>query len=223
MSRDRFLQIKKYLRVTDNSVQSNRTDINFDRANKVRPLLNIVKENFRKISKEQKLSIDEQIIPFKGKSIMKQHMPNKSNRWSYKMFLLVGGKSGICYDFISYTGKNDKKKHGFCTDIVLDLCETVSSFTNHKVYFDNYFATIHLQVELRKLGIFAVGTVRPNRLIDLNIKSEKDLSKEGRGTMDHRVTDVEGVQLCVTRWYDNNVINCLSTLHGCEPIESAQR
>ncbi|CAF4296558.1 unnamed protein product, partial [Rotaria sordida] len=41
MSRDRFLGIKKYLRVTDNSVQSNRTDINFDRANKVRPLLNI--------------------------------------------------------------------------------------------------------------------------------------------------------------------------------------
>ncbi|CAF1222447.1 unnamed protein product [Rotaria sordida] len=54
MSRDRFLEIKKYLRATDNSVQSNRTDINFDRANKVHPLLNIVKENFRKISKEEK-------------------------------------------------------------------------------------------------------------------------------------------------------------------------
>ncbi|CAF1571150.1 unnamed protein product, partial [Rotaria sordida] len=98
MSRDRFLGIKKYLRVTDNSVQ--------------------------KISKEEKLSIDEQIIPFKGK---------------------IGGKSGICYDFIFYTGKNDKKKHGFCTDIVLDLCETVPRFINHKVYFDNYFTTIRLQ------------------------------------------------------------------------------
>ncbi|CAF1435480.1 unnamed protein product, partial [Rotaria sordida] len=132
MSRDRFLEIKKYLHVTDNSVQSNRTDINFDRANKVRPLLNIVKENFRKIPKEEKLSIDEQIIPFKGKSIMKQHMPNKPNRWGYKMFLLAGGKSGICYDFIFYTGKNDRKKHEFCTDIVLDLCETVPRFKNHK-------------------------------------------------------------------------------------------
>ncbi|CAF4222863.1 unnamed protein product [Rotaria sordida] len=142
MSRDRFLEIKKYLHVTDNSVQSNRTDINFNRANKVRSLLNIVKENFRKISKEEKLSIDEQIIPFKGKSIMKQHMPNKPNRWGYKMFLLVGGKSSICYDFIFYAGKNDKKKHGFCTDIVLDLCETVPRFINHKVYFDNYFTTI---------------------------------------------------------------------------------
>ncbi|CAF4020199.1 unnamed protein product [Rotaria sp. Silwood2] len=223
MSRDRFLELKKYLHVTDNSIQQNRTDANFDKAHKVRPLLNIVKENFRIIPKEEKLSVDEQIIPFKGRSIMKQHMPKKPNRWGYKMFLLAGGKSGICYDFIFYTGKGNQQQHGFCTDIVLDVCETVPRFANHKVYFDNYFTTIRLQVELKKLGIFAIGTIRPNRLIDLNIKNAKDLSREGRGAMDHRVTEVEGVELCVTRWYDNNAVNCLSTLYGCEPTDSVQR
>ncbi|CAF4676307.1 unnamed protein product, partial [Rotaria magnacalcarata] len=223
MSRDRFLEIKKYLHVADNSVQLDRDDPNFDRAHKVRPLLNIIKENFRTISKEEKLSVDEQIIPFKGRSIMKQHMPNKPNRWGYKMFLLAGGESGICYDFVFYTGKGNKQEHGFCTDIVLDPCETVPRFINHKLYFDNYFTTIRLQVELKKLGIFSVGTVRPNRLLDLTMKTAKDLSSNGRGAMDHRVTEVEGVELCVTRWYDNNVVNCLSTLHGCQPIDSVQR
>ncbi|CAF5106279.1 unnamed protein product [Rotaria sp. Silwood1] len=155
MTRDRFLELKKYLHVTDNSIQQNRTDANFDRAHKVRPLLNIIKENFRTIPKEEKLSVDEQIIPFKA-----------------------GGKSGICYDFIFYTGKGNQQQHGFCTDIVLNVCETVPRFANHKVYFDNYFTTIRLQVELKKLGIFSVGTVRPNRLIDLNIKNAKDLSRE---------------------------------------------
>ena len=29
------------------------------------------------------------MIPFKGKSIMKQHIPNKPIRWGYKMFLLA--------------------------------------------------------------------------------------------------------------------------------------
>ncbi|CAF3672899.1 unnamed protein product [Rotaria socialis] len=200
MSRDRFLEIKKYLHVADNSVQLDRDDPNFDRAHKVRPLLNIIKENFRTISKEEKLSVDEQIKPFKGRSIMKQHMPNKPNRWGYKMFLLAGGEN-----------------------IVLDLCETVPRFINHKLYFDNYFATIRLQVELKKLGIFSVGTVRPNRLLDLTMKTAKDLSSNGREAMDHRVTEVEGVELCVTRWYDNNVVNYLSTLHGCQPIDSVQR
>ena len=63
-------------------------------------MLNIIKENFRKIPKEEKLSADEQIIPFKGRSNMKQHMPKKPHRWGYKMFVLAGGDSGISLFFI---------------------------------------------------------------------------------------------------------------------------
>ena len=139
------------------------------------------------------------------------------------MFLLAGGTSGICYDFIFYTGKADTSQYGFCTDVVLELCQTVPFMINHKVYFDNYFTTIRLQVELMKLGIFAVGTVRRNRLPDLAMKDDKCLSKEGRGSMDHRVADVDGVELCVTRWYGNNTVNCLSTLYGCESTDFVKR
>ncbi|CAF3018217.1 unnamed protein product [Rotaria socialis] len=125
--------------------------------------------------------------------------------------------------FILYTGKPDKQEHGFCTNIVLDLCATVPRAINHKVYCDNYFTTIRLQVELEKLGIYTVGTVRPNRLTDLTMKNKKELSSKGRGAMDHRIAEVDGVTLCVTRWYDNNVVNCLSTLHGCESLDSVKR
>ena len=65
--------------------------------------------------------------------------------------------------------------------------------------------------------------IRSNRLSGLITKNEKELLKEGRGAMDHRVTEADGVQLCITRWYDNNVVNCLSTLHGCHPINLVQR
>ena len=41
--------------------------------------------------------------------------------------------------------------------------------------------------------------------------------------MDHRVTEVEGVELCVIRWYDNNVVTCLSALCGYELIGSVER
>ncbi|CAF3223249.1 unnamed protein product [Rotaria sp. Silwood2] len=223
MSRDRFLQIRKNLHVVDNSNQLFAGDPAFDRAYKVRPLLNIVKENFRKIPKEEKLSADEQIIPFKGRSIMKQHMPLKPNRWGYKMFVLAGGESGICYDFIFYTGKGEKSEYGFCTKIVLALCETVPHDINHKLYCDNFYTTIALQVELFKLGIFTVGTVRSNRLAGLVMKTKTELSREGRGSMDHCVAEADGVQICAIRWYDNNVVNCLSTLHACQPIDLVQR
>jgi hypothetical protein len=73
------------------------------------------------------------------------------------------------------------------------------------------------------LGIYAVGTVRTNRLPDLVMKDVKTLEQEGRGSMDHRIAQVDGVELCVTRWYDNNIVNCLSTLHGCESTDLVKR
>ena len=63
MSRDRFLEIKKSLHAVDSSTQLHSTDPNYDDAYKIRSLMNTVRQNFRKIPKE-KLSVDEQIIPF---------------------------------------------------------------------------------------------------------------------------------------------------------------
>ncbi|CAF1517879.1 unnamed protein product [Adineta steineri] len=105
MSRDRLLHLTEYLDVVENSSQPNRNDSNFDRAFKVRHLLDIAKENFRTTGKEEKLSVDEQIMLFKGRSVMKQHMPKKPNRWGYKMFILTGGKSDARAEFCALNGR----------------------------------------------------------------------------------------------------------------------
>ncbi|CAF2256079.1 unnamed protein product [Rotaria magnacalcarata] len=55
------------------------------------------------------------------------------------------------------------------------------------------------------------------------MKDEKDLSKEGRGSIDHRVTEVDGAQLCAVGWYDNKAVNCLCTLYGCQPTDLVER
>ncbi|CAF4438753.1 unnamed protein product [Rotaria sp. Silwood2] len=98
-----------------------------------------------------------------------------------------------------YTGKEGKSEHGLYTHIALDL------------------------LELYKLGFNAVGTVRPNRLPGLIMKNEKDFSLEERGAIDHCVAEVDGVQICAMKWYDNNIVNCLSTLHACHPVDFVQR
>lgn len=83
-------------------------------------------------------------------------MPNKPDRLGYQMFLLAGGVSGIFYDFISYTGKADESEYEFCTNIIIKLSVTVPRMMNYKLHFDNYSATIRLQVELKNLEIFSV-------------------------------------------------------------------
>ena len=97
-----------------------------------------------------------------------------------------------------HTSEANKTEHGLCSGIILELREAVCPMMNYKLYCDNYFTTIRLQIELKKLGIFSVGTVRSNRLPDLVMKDEKTLKREGRGSMDYRITHVDGVELCAT-------------------------
>ena len=48
--------------------------------NKVRPLLNMLREACLKVEPEEKMSNDEQIIPFKGKNKLKQYIPKKPKK-----------------------------------------------------------------------------------------------------------------------------------------------
>lgn len=76
---------------------------------------------------------------------------------------------------------------------------------------------------MKKIGVLSIGTIRSNRLTDINMKDAKNFKKEGRGSIDYRTTQVDGVELCATRWCDNNIVTCLSTLSGCEPIDMVKR
>jgi len=99
MSRNRFEELNRYLHFSDNSkVVTNRDDANYDRFNKVRPLLNMLREACQKLEPEEKISVDKQMIPFKGKNKLKQYIAKKPKKWGFKVFAPCG-VSGITYDF----------------------------------------------------------------------------------------------------------------------------
>ncbi|KAL4121042.1 hypothetical protein QTP88_013627 [Uroleucon formosanum] len=60
---------------------------------------------FYQLPIEQNLSIDEQMVPFKGKLASKQYMRGKPHPWGIKIFLKCGS-SGIVYDFIMFQGSS---------------------------------------------------------------------------------------------------------------------
>ena len=47
---------------------------------------------------EETNSVDEQMIPFKGKSSLQRYLPKKPKKWGFKVFSR-NGQSGFCYDF----------------------------------------------------------------------------------------------------------------------------
>ncbi|XP_050713415.1 piggyBac transposable element-derived protein 3-like [Eriocheir sinensis] len=190
MSRNRWELIKTNFHMVDNSTETQNSRENKDRLFKVRPMVDHLREKFHQIPMEQELCIDEQMVPFKGRSYLKQYVPSKPHKYGYKFFVLAG-KDGMTHDFIPYTGKinpvNDPTVPdlGPSSNVVLHLCQIIPSDCNHYLFFDNWFTSLPLLRHLATRKIWCCGTVRQARLpgIKKGKHDEKDLMKKGRVLM----------------------------------------
>lgn len=222
MSRNRFYQILKYFHLSDNTQMKSLTDGTHDKLFKVRPLLDTVRLALNKIPPEEENSVDEQIIPFKGRSSIKQYVKNKPHKWGYKVFTRCGS-SGIMYDFRIYTGKDTCNDYGlgFSSNIVMALTENIPVGQNFKIYTDNWFSSLQLSVALKQKGHWFLGTIRSDRMCKCPLKSDKELQKLGRGSVDYRVETQNDIILL--RWYDKKAINFISTYAGIDPADHCRR
>lgn len=95
----RYQQIRRNLHFVDNNMQDS------DRYHKVRPVVQKVRENCLAAEREDKFSIDEMMIPYKGTKAGKrrQYMKDKPNKWGFKNYVRAG-VTGLIYDFILYGG-----------------------------------------------------------------------------------------------------------------------
>ena len=100
MSRNRFDVLLQFLHFVHNAT-ADRTD----KLYKVRPLLDLLGAIFKAVHKpEREVSIDEELIKFKGSVAFRQYIPSKRARFGIKVFAFCD-KSGYFYDSMVYHGK----------------------------------------------------------------------------------------------------------------------
>lgn len=132
----------------------------------------------RSIPKEEHLSVDEQIIPTKSRTSLKQYNPKKPHKWGYKVFVL-SGVSGFCYDFDIFAGAQSNVFPDSCpnmsasSNVVLRMSNFIPRHYSYKIFFDSWFTSIPLLVYLHKEGILPIGTARLNRLPGLKMPTEQ--------------------------------------------------
>ena len=120
------------------------------------------------IEKDHFLSIDEQIIPYKGiKSSLRQYLTKKTEEWGYKFFALCG-KMGLVHRVELYCGRTRIEKKfdndfGKASAVVMRLAEAIPDGKFHRLYGDNYFNSPKLQVALAQKDVYQLGTIRLNR------------------------------------------------------------
>ena len=74
----------------------------------------------------REVSIDEAMVPFKGRSSMKQYLPMKPVKGSFKVLVLADGNTGYISRLNFYTGKTGgKSEDGLGETVVKTLCENL--------------------------------------------------------------------------------------------------
>lgn len=98
MTCNRFEELKRFLHFTNNEQTVPISDPNYDKLQRIRPLINKIRERLLLLPREEYLAIDEQVIPTKARSGLKNYNSKKPHKWGYKAFVLSGA-SGMTYDF----------------------------------------------------------------------------------------------------------------------------
>ena len=107
--------------------------------------------SFQEIEVEEYNSVDELIIPFKGRSSLKQYVRNKPHKQGIKVFARTGS-SGIVYDFEMYMGKGTAENVsplGISGDVVLRLVDGLPKGQNYKLFMDNWFTSFSIMCALK--------------------------------------------------------------------------
>ena len=94
------------------------------------------------------------------------------------------------------------------------LCSSLKTFQRGKilVYFDNFFTSIPLQIQLKEKGFHALSVLKTNRMSGAILKSKGDMKRQGRGAMNSCVS--ESGDVAIVRWQDNNLDNVAPTFVG---------
>eukprot|EP00731_Ephydatia_muelleri_P013728 Em0007g1038a len=225
ISRNRFKEISRFLHFADNQSLVNRGEPGFDRLGKVRPVIEeISKSLLHNYDVSRDVVVDEAMIPFKGRSYLKQYLPKKPVKWGIKAWCLADSHNGYVQKVDVYAGKTmgERKDWNMGEQVVLDLTYHLRGKYHH-VYCDNFFTSSRLLEELLANGIYGCGTVRQNtkgypahlKMSGKGKRAQRKLGLINRGDM---VAQQQG-PLVSTVWLDTKPVTMMAT--NCQPGETS--
>ncbi|CAK9829883.1 PiggyBac transposable element-derived protein 4 [Anthophora retusa] len=199
MSRNRFRQIWDTWHFSNN-----RTTAGSNKLEKIRPILNYLLDKFKSVYTPRKeLSLDESIIPWRGKLSIKTYNPAKLIKYGLLCRMLCEAKSGYICNIEIYCA--DGKK---LDQTIMSLLDTNIGLGYH-LYMDNYYNSVRTAELLLKNGTRVCGTIRANRGIP---ESMKHITlKTGDYTFKRKN------EILVQAWKPKRkIVYMISTIHSAE-------
>lgn len=160
MSHHRFKEIQRYMRFDDKSKRSIKDK--FAPFREVFNLFNNLLVSFYIPGKN--MTVDEQLIPYRGKCGFRQYNPKKPVKYGIKIWWLCDAENYYPLLGHTYLGreKNKTTQLEVTHQVVVSLTEPYQG-TNRNVTCDNYFTDLILAESMLKNGLTLVGTVRQSK------------------------------------------------------------
>ncbi|CAM4728931.1 unnamed protein product [Leuciscus chuanchicus] len=161
------------------------------------------------------VTVDECLVPFRGRCPFKQYMPSKPSKYGIKIWAACDASSSYAWNMQIYTGKaadrKPEKNQGM--RVVLDM---TSGLQGHTITCDNFFTSYALGKELLQRKMTMIGTVRLNKPelppALLSVKNRARFSSKFAFTETHAL-----VSYCPRK---NKNVLLMSTLHRDAAISS---
>ncbi|XP_063436615.1 piggyBac transposable element-derived protein 4-like [Mytilus trossulus] len=108
MTRDRYTQILRYLHFSNVANEPRQGEPNYDPLYKIKPVVNHLNNKFGlEYIPKRNVTIDECMVPFKGRTLLKQYLPSKPNEWGVKVWMLAESASSYIQYIDVYPGRTD--------------------------------------------------------------------------------------------------------------------
>lgn len=204
LSRDRFQALLANLHFSNNqNIQAG------DRLAKIKNLISLLQQKFQELFiPGPDMVIDETLVPFRGRLIFRQYIPNKAHKYGIKLFKLCSSE-GYTYSVKVYSGKSATgiREHGLAQNVCLELCQNLLD-QGRTLTVDNFYTSYELAKDLLEKKTHLVGTIRANKK---NIPKEVLNAKLKKGELISR-EDENGI--VVLKWRDTRDVRILSTKHA---------
>jgi hypothetical protein len=160
-TQQRFFQLLRFFHIAPPTPPNTRHTV----VDKILPLITACQHTFStQYLPSQVLVVDESMVAFKGRDQLKQYIKSKPTRWGYKVWCI--SSDSYLLNFEVYTGSLSNALlpagHSSIHQTVIRLARPYFNH-NHILYVDNLFTSPLLFNELKRNGMNACGTLRPNR------------------------------------------------------------
>ena len=164
MTRNRFKQILAFIHFSDN----NNVPDNADRLFKIQHIINYFSKKFQENLKPgQNISIDEGMIPWRGRLNFRVYNPSKITKYGILIRMLCDSTTGYISSFKLYSGAGQSLN----TTILELLAHSLGKW--HHLYMDNFYNSVELSKILLLNKIRVCETIRRNRGLPDSLKKTK--------------------------------------------------